>query len=130
MGLFGKDDDKTILIVEDDESAALLLTKILETLGYKTKFADGGVEALKQIQKIRPDLVLLDIMMPGMDGSEVLSKIKNNPETKDIPVIIVTALTDIKMVEKHFQWGASGYITKPIDPNRLKAKIDSILSPK
>lgn len=76
-----------------------------------------------------PNLIVLDVMLPGMDGSQILTKLKSESKTKEIPVIMCTALNDIKDVERFFRMGAAGYITKPFEPERVIAKINSILRP-
>jgi len=85
---------ETILIVDDEESVCQLLEAMLEEDGYSTHTAASGPEALQRIPQIQPDLILLDIMMPGMSGYEVARRLKSDPDTRDIPIIIVTALED------------------------------------
>lgn len=83
---------------------------------YSVRAATSGQLALKIVNKIKPDLILLDVMMPGMDGYEVCRILKSNPETARIPVIFVTAMSEIEEEEKGFEAGAVDYITKPIHP--------------
>jgi len=103
-----------ILIVDDEASNILFLKSILEIEGYIVFTANSGMQSLNFIKQNRPDLILIDIMMPTMDGIEVLDKIKSNPETKDIPVIIITASMEDKYKEESIKLGASAFITLPI----------------
>jgi DNA-binding response OmpR family regulator len=118
----------SILIVEDDDETAALLAMFLKPHGYDTICAKDGNEGLKMMEMSRPDLVLLDIMMPGLSGFDVLLQIKSQPKTKRVPVIMCTALNDIKDVERCYNWGADGYITKPFELNRILEKISSALN--
>lgn len=115
--------DRLILIVEDDETHAELLTKILESHGYITQWTQSGNQALKMIEKSMPALIVLDVIIPIMLGSELLLKIKSEPKTKNIPVLIISALTSLKDVEKHLRMGAAGYINKPYDEKRVIDKV-------
>lgn len=119
---------KTVLIIEDEVEVAALLSRIVESAGVKPLVAPSGADGLKQAEKFVPDLIILDIMMPGMDGSAVIFKLKGDQKTKDIPVLMCTALNTITDVEKFFKWGAAGYITKPFEPKRVVAKIRSLLN--
>jgi DNA-binding response OmpR family regulator len=118
---------KTIVVIEDEADISELLTTFLEARGFKTKAAKNGAEGVQLVEKTLPDLVLLDIMLPGMDGFEILLKIKSQPKTKGIPVLMCTALNAMNDVEKCCAWGAAGYITKPFDLNRVLAKVNACL---
>ena len=119
--------DYDILIAEDDKDIAELMTTMLEKQGYSVKVTGNGAQAVQMIGKDRPDLVILDIMMPGMSGTEVLLKIKSTPKIQNIPVIICSVLNDMDRVEKCFKWGASDYVIKPFDSARLSQKIRTLL---
>ena len=125
--LFGK--KRSICIIEDEKETAYLLTKFLQARGYRTRSAGNGVDGLELVQKSLPDLVLLDIMMPGMNGFDVLLKIKSDPKTQGVPVIVCSVLNDIRDVERCCQWGAEGYINKPFELERVARKISSTLKP-
>lgn len=128
--LFGRDRKKpSICILEDEKETAYLLTQFLQGRGYSTRTAGDGALGLELIVKSRPDLVLLDIMMPGMNGFEVLLKLKSDPKTRDIPVIICSVLNDVRDVERCCQWGAEGYINKPFELERVARKIGAVLQP-
>ena len=100
-----------------------ILGKILRNQRYKVAAATSGGQALDMIGKIRPDLVLLDIMMPGMDGFEVCKEIKSRPETADIPIIFLTARTETDDIVKGFSAGAVDYVTKPFNSAELLARV-------
>jgi putative two-component system response regulator len=107
--------DKKILVVEDDPDNAVILTELLSM--YKTDIAISGQIALEKAEQYSPDLILLDIMMPEMDGFETARLLKDNPLTADIPIIFVTAKTDAKSFIEGFDVGGDDYIMKPYDPH-------------
>ncbi len=117
----------TILIVEDDPYSADYLEQELEDLGYDSLRAVNGKEALAVVEGRTPDLILLDIMMPVMDGFTVLGHLKANPETRSIPVIIISALTDMQSVVKGIEMGAEDFLPKPFDPILLRARLTNAL---
>lgn len=117
----------TILLVEDSRTQAEYLRHILENEGYRVTLADNGAEALSQVAKDRPSIILSDIVMPEMDGYELCSRIKHNPETAAIPVILVTQLFDPVDVIKGLEAGADDFIIKPFDPEYVQLRICSIL---
>lgn len=119
-----------ILIVDDEPFNVDYVEQELEDAGYQTISAADGQEALEKIAGENPDLVLLDIMMPVMDGFEVLSKLKENSETRDIPVIVISASNDLKSVVRGIQSGAEDYLPKPFEPTLLSARISSSLEKK
>ena len=112
----------TLLIVDDMEVNIEIL---LETLGdsYQVSVAMDGQSALEDVPGIRPDLILLDIMMPGMDGYEVCRRLKADPDTREIPVIFITAMGNISDEQKGLELGAIDYITKPISPATVRARV-------
>jgi CheY-like chemotaxis protein len=112
----------TLLVVDDKASNIELL---LETLGqdYAVRIATDGPCALKSVNKARPDLILLDIMMPGMDGFEVCRRLKDDPETRDIPIIFITALDEDADEARGLALGAVDYITKPFNPAIVRARV-------
>ena len=119
-----------ILIVDDEPFNVDYLEQELEDLEFDTVSAGNGLEALEMVKRESPDLILLDIMMPIMDGFEVLSRIKESPVTRDIPVIIISAHSDLKSIVKGVQQGAEDYLPKPFEPILLKARIDASLTRK
>lgn len=115
--------DITILIVDDTAANLQVLTSIVTTEGYNILLAQTGEEALQTAGKYLPDVILLDIMMPGMDGFEVCRKLKINKNTRQIPVIFVTARTDTEAVEKGFDVGGDDYVSKPFNDRELLARL-------
>jgi sigma-B regulation protein RsbU (phosphoserine phosphatase) len=118
---------KTILIVDDAPENLDLLSGILKST-YRVKVAKSGEHALKVIAKSAPDLILLDVMMPEMDGYEVCRRLKSDDSTKDIPIIFVTAMEQESDETKGFELGASDYLTKPISPAIAQVRIKTQLA--
>ncbi len=114
-------DTATILIVDDSKENINILLSMLE--GYDLLVALNGPKALKLVEKNEIDLILLDIMMPEMDGYEVCRELKSRKETKDIPVLFITARTDEDSIELAFENGAVDYVTKPFKPRELLARV-------
>ena len=113
----------SILIVDDVPKNIQLVAKFLTHEGYQLFFAQSGESALKQIESNKFDLILLDVMMPGMDGFEVCRRLKEMKSVKDIPVIFLTAKTDDEAIGKGFQLGGVDYLTKPFNPTELLARV-------
>ena len=118
---------KTILIVEDEALIAEGLQARLSVEGYEIRVAEDGQAAVEQVRKHPPDLVLLDIMLPKINGWEVCKLIRGDPKTEKIPIIMLTSLTQIKDSEKAFEAGANDYLTKPFETGRLLEKIRKFL---
>ncbi|OGR86023.1 MAG: hypothetical protein A3A86_02775 [Elusimicrobia bacterium RIFCSPLOWO2_01_FULL_60_11] len=121
---------KHILIVEDEIGLAEGLQARLNVEGYKTTIAYDGSAGLDAAKKIKPDLILLDIMMPKMNGWDVCRVLKTDPKTQDIPILMCTALGQIGDSEKAFQSGANDYVTKPYDMYRLMDKVKRFVGDK
>lgn len=121
--------DYTLFVVDDVSANVLLLETILKKEGYRTDKAYSGEECLSKVEATpeRFDLILLDVMMPGMDGYAVLTKLKKNPATCDIPIIMLTALTDLGSVNKAKEMGALDFICKPFKRAELTAQIRAVL---
>ena len=124
-----KDEEKTpvILVVDDNRENLELLEAYLEDIDCETLAAYDGPEALQIVKKRKPDLVLLDIMMPKMSGFEVCRSIKNDPETIDISVIMVTALTEFGDVERGIGSGTDDFISKPVNKLELLTRVKTML---
>lgn len=116
-----------ILIVDDNPDSIAIMRSILESRGYDVAAAQSGAEALDFLQRETVNLVLLDIMMPEMSGTEVLQRIKDNAATGRLPVILVTAKTQDEDVLSGYQYGADYYITKPFTAKQLLYGIELIL---
>ena len=119
---------QTILVVDDTPENIDLLTEVLDP-HYRTRVATNGEKALKiAFSSTPPDLILLDIMMPGMDGYEVCKSLKENPATHGIPVIFVTAMSEVADEKKGLEMGAVDYIAKPISPAIVLARVKTHLA--
>jgi CheY-like chemotaxis protein len=112
-----------ILVVDDIPLNVLLVKKMLQPLGFETSEAEDGVVAMEKIAAQKPDLILLDLMMPRMDGFEVLKRLRAKDDTKSIPVIILSALNSNDDVARGIAMGAEDYITKPIIMDRLQSSV-------
>ena len=119
---------KNILIVEDEEYLLRLESILLTTRGYEVKGVMDGPSALEAVANTKPDLVLLDIMLPGIDGLEVCRQIKANEATRHIPVVMISAKNSAEDLVKAEQAGADGYITKPFKSVRIIETIQRLLS--
>jgi PAS domain S-box-containing protein len=117
-----------ILVVDDSAPNLALLLDLLSGSGYRVSAAEDGESALEQAGYARPDLILLDVLMPGMDGFAVCARLKANPATQDIPVIFLTALADTVDKVKGFELGAVDYITKPFQIAEVSARVATHLS--
>jgi len=122
-----KEKKPTILCVDDDLNNLALLEALLAPRGYKTIFAESGQAALEKAAAAPPDLILLDIMMPGMSGIEVLEKLRADEKTKAIPVVMVTALRETEDKVKALEAGCDDFISKPFDKVELLARVKSML---
>jgi twitching motility two-component system response regulator PilG len=114
---------KTVLVVEDKASLTQMLQFLFLSKGLSVQIAFDGKEALEKVSDISPDLILLDIMMPRMDGFEVLERLKGNPETAKIPVIMLTARKSREDMDKARDLGAVEYITKPFKAVEVVDKV-------
>ena len=112
-----------ILLVDDTPTNLGVLFELLKGRGFKVSVAEDGESALEQVNYARPDLILLDVLMPLMDGFTTCERLKAQPETREIPVIFMTALTDTVDKVKGFELGAVDYITKPFQQEEVLARI-------
>ena len=113
----------SILIVDDIPTNIKVLVDYLDQAGFKISVAKSGESALEKVRKVSPDLILLDVMMPGIDGFETCRRFKANPESQNIPIVFMTALSDVADKVKGLQLGAVDYITKPIQLEETLARI-------
>ncbi len=118
---------KKILVAEDDQPSRELIREILETRGYSVIVACDGGEALQKIQESAPNLVLLDLQIPVMDGFAVLSRLRQDPRFASLPVVAVTAYAMRGDREKALAAGFDAYLTKPIDATALRAQVEQLL---
>ena len=119
-----------ILVVDDEPSIVRLVTTTLEARGYEVVTAHDGMEAITEAKQYKPDLILLDIMMPHMDGREARKRLLADPVTKDIPVIHLSAVGDFEQQLKAVAGGVTDYITKPFTPSDLAQRVADMLDPK
>ena len=120
-------EQKLILVADDDPFISQIIREALVSDGYKVDKAADGLEALQKIEQLSPDLVIMDYMMPKMDGPEVCRKAKDNPKIKHIPIIMVTAVADVKEKVNLLESGAEDYIVKPFDLEELLARVKVVL---
>jgi CheY-like chemotaxis protein len=116
-----------VLVVDDNPQNTELVSAYLETLPVEVATAIDGVEAMAQAERFRPDVVLLDVMMPRMSGFEVCQKIKQNPALRDTVVIMVTALHEVGDFERAVECGCDDFITKPVNKLELVTRVRSLL---
>lgn len=119
-----------ILVVDDNASNRDLLSRRLQRQGHTVFQAEDGASALTLVEKEALDLVLLDLMMPGISGYDVLTLLKRNPRTRDIPIIMISALTELDSIVRCIEAGADDYLAKPFDPTLLRARVGSSLDKK
>lgn len=116
-----------IMLIDDNEQNLELLLAYLEDLGATLVTALDGMEAIDAIEREIPDLILLDVMMPRMSGFQVCAKIKGDPATRDIPVVMVTALNEVADIERAVECGADDFLTKPVHKLELVTRVKSLL---
>jgi CheY-like chemotaxis protein len=120
--------DRTIMVVDDEQEIVKVVRGMLEEKGFNVKCAYDGTQVFDFLKKQKPDLILLDIMMPQMDGLEVLTRLKGNPATASIPVILLTEKAEDEDVMIGYKMGVDFYIPKPFTKNQLLEGVNSILS--
>lgn len=118
---------ENILIVEDDPQTVKLIKFILEKEDYSAISAKDGEEGLQMAREKKPDLIVLDLMLPGMDGYRVCEILKANPKTKEIPILVLTALDTGADFEKALEKKADWYITKPFEPEHLLKRVNYLI---
>lgn len=117
-----------ILLVDDDELVRIAMTTLLEVLGHTARVAAGGREALEMIAERLPDLVILDVVMPEMDGLEVCRQIRANQAWTNLPVLFITAKAQKNDVVLGYEAGANDYLTKPFEVEEFVERIDALLA--
>ncbi|MGN6726033.1 MAG: response regulator [Tepidisphaeraceae bacterium] len=119
--------NSTVLIVDDNKQNVELLAAFLESLPVKLVMAYDGVEALEQVREHNPDLILLDVMMPRMSGFQVCRKLKSDETTRDIQVLMVTALNELGDIEQAAECGTDDFVSKPVNKFELLTRVKSLL---
>lgn len=118
---------KKILVVDDEANIVDLLKVILRSVGFEVESASNGVEALEKIRRARPDLIILDVNMPQLDGWSVLAAVRSAEATRGLPVLMCTNKDLVSDVERAEILGATGYVTKPFEIDRMLQKVQHIL---
>ncbi len=116
-----------VLLIEDEESLRNLYTKILSTKNYTIETAADGIDALSVLETFRPDVIVLDIVMPNYNGLEFLKILKNNDDFKSIPVVMLTALSEMRKITECLEMGAVGYITKDSTVEEIVQRLNLLL---
>ncbi|PHQ78262.1 MAG: two-component system response regulator [Phycisphaera sp.] len=122
--------DSLILIVDDNPQNLELLQAYLEDLGCRTEVAMDGAEAIKKAQADVPDVIVLDVMMPKLSGFQVCERLKSDPKTAAVPIVMVTALNEVSDVERAIEAGADDFLTKPVQRLELLARVKSQINVK
>jgi two-component system, OmpR family, alkaline phosphatase synthesis response regulator PhoP len=118
---------KRILVVEDEQDIAQLIQHYLQKEGFRSVTATSGVEALKKVKGEKPDLIILDLMLPEMDGLEVCKRVRSSPETAMLPIIMLTAKAEESDTIVGLELGADDYVTKPFSPKALVTRVKALL---
>jgi len=123
----GENIHQSVLIVDDEPMARTLLRLMLVRAGFHVSEAEDGFDALEKVRKNQPDVILLDVMMPGMDGFAVCETLRNETATAELPIIMLSAKTDLDSINKGLRAGATIYLTKPISPEELTQHVKDAL---
>jgi two-component system alkaline phosphatase synthesis response regulator PhoP len=119
--------NRSVLVVDDEPTARTMLRLILVRAGFEVFEAQDGAEALEEVKRQLPDLMILDIMMPGIDGFEVCQILRSQDETADLPIIMLSARADAESVNRGLLIGATKYLTKPVMPDELTRHVREVL---
>jgi len=120
-------DSRLVRVADDDEDILVLVRTVLERAGYEVIAARDGVEALAAAQQRRPDLAVLDVSMPELDGLEVLRRLRADASTSDVPVLLLSARVQEDDVARGFAMGANAYVQKPFSPRELSDRVRELL---
>lgn len=115
-----------VLVVDDELSTRVTIESILASENYELHFAENGVEALSMVAGIAPDIILLDVMMPGLSGFDVCKKIRSMPGLTEVPIVLVTALDDRESRMAGMKAGADDFVTKPFDNHELRLRVQNM----
>jgi DNA-binding response OmpR family regulator len=128
MNAFGSDEERLVLIADDDADIRGLVALRLERSGFTVECAEDGESALSSARAMRPAVVVLDVAMPGLTGLEVLAALKGDPDTAQLPVMLLTARAAPTDVEHGLGAGADEYVTKPFSPQELAARVEALFA--
>ena len=120
--------ERTVLIIEDEKLIIVSTQMVLEAAGFRVESATNGEDGIAKARSLSPDLILLDIMMPGIDGWETLTRLKRDQETSNVPVIIFTAREHARGHQKSTEMGAADYFRKPFEPDELVELVEKHIS--
>lgn len=126
MGILSNEELPLVLVVEDDKKNRKLISLIIKRAGFNVQEAENGKQALSLFEKVRPDIIILDVLMPGMDGFEVCKAIRKLPNTECIPIVMITGLNDTDSINYAYEAGATDFITKPINLTILVHRLKYI----
>ncbi|NLC11247.1 MAG: response regulator [Firmicutes bacterium] len=124
---FGQEMSYKVLVVEDEKNIILGVKTCLEVADYQVVVAETGEEALAEVERNRPDIILLDLLLPGISGYQVCSQLKEDPKTKDIPIVVLSAKAEEEDMRRAKEAGADSYLTKPFRPKELWAELERFL---
>ena len=119
--------NKKILLVDDEEGFLSVIKEALEVRGFDVVTAKSAIEAGLELSSAKPDLILMDIKMPGIDGLQACAAIKKNPNTADIPIMVLSAISEETQIKRAYKIGISDYFVKPVDIEKLVNRIKEIL---
>ena len=122
--------DKKILVVEDDPATLRLMDYTLRHEGYQVLTASNGLEGLRKARNDAPDLIIMDVMLPGMDGFEVCHQLRAEPATAHLPVLMLSAKAQEIDKKTGLKWGADDYLAKPADPSEIVSRVGKLLARK
>jgi DNA-binding response OmpR family regulator len=119
----------SVLVVDDEPMARTLIRLMLVRAGFEVMEAEDGFDALTKVNIVSPDLMILDVMMPGMDGFSVCRAIREDEKARDLPIIMLSAKTDTDSINRGMAAGANKYLTKPVSPDELTRHVREVLAP-
>jgi two-component system alkaline phosphatase synthesis response regulator PhoP len=122
--------DKKILVIEDDPATLRLVDYSLRHKGYQVLTASNGLEGIRKARKEKPDVVILDVMLPGMDGFEICHRLRSEPETAQVLILMFSAKAQEVDRNMGLKVGADDYLTKPVDPGEMVSRVESLLNQK
>ncbi len=127
--LFARKRNPLIVVIEDESGIRHMIASVLSELGFEVKTAEDGRVGIKLVVEHRPDLVICDIAMPDVDGFQVLTSLRGHPDHAGTPILMCTAMSQMKNIERGSALGATGFILKPIDLPRLEQQVTELLGP-